>query len=162
MKTKKADLRAYGICPGKGRNYENIIYVLALIYNRLQTQAERYLSRYQLTALQFNLLMLAAYQNEGKGLSQVEIAKRLIVSASNITKLVEKSVQEGLLTRKTNPLSRRENVICITAKGQKRIDTLWPGYDNLVRGLTEKIPAKHRLHLEQILNNWLTDLWEEK
>jgi len=75
---------------------------------------------------------------------------------------VEKSVRLGLLTRKTNPNSRRENVICITKKGQQLIDRVWPGYDKLMCQLTEKIPASRRGAIEQILRNWFNQLQEEK
>lgn len=162
METNKTNLRPYGINPEKGRVYENITYVLALVYNLLQTRVEKFLLPHGLSAVQFNLLMLAAYQNNGKGLSQVELANRLIASASNITKLVEKSVQAGLLTRQTNPQKRRENIICITKKGQKLIDKVWPGYDQLVKSLTEKISAKSRPQMEQILKDWFFALQEEK
>lgn len=162
MKTNKTDLRSYGINPDKGRKYENITYVLALIYNILQTQVEDYLHFYHLSTVQFNLLMLVAYQNNGKGLNQVDISKHLIASASNITKIVEKSVKADLLTRKSNPQSRRENIICITKKGQELIDKVWPSYDKLVRNLTEKIPANNRPEIEVILKNWLLDLQKEK
>ncbi len=162
MKTNKLDLSHYAIDPSKGRKYEDIAYVFALIYNKLQTRVGCYLSRYDLSLVQFNLLMLAAYQNKGKGINQVEISKHLIVSASNITKLVEKSVRAGLITRQTNPQSRRENIICITQKGQALIDEVWPQYDKLVKSLTEKIPAKDRPQMEQILKNWFAALQEEK
>ncbi len=162
MKTNKPNLRPYGINPEKGRDYENITYVLALVYNLLQTRVEKFLLPHGLSAVQFNLLMLAAYQNNGKGLSQVELAKRLIASASNITKLVEKSVHAGWLTRRTNPQKRRENIICITKKGQELIDKVWPGYDQLVKSLTEKISAKSRPQMEQILKDWFFALQEEK
>jgi len=162
MEINKLDLRPYGINPAKGRKYENISYVLALVYNLLQTRMDTYFASYGLSAVQFNLLMLSAYQHKGRGISQVELAKGLIVSASNITKLVEKSVQAKLLTRKPNPASRRENIICITKKGQALIDKVWPEYDRLIRQLTEKIPTKDRPHIEQILKKWFIALQEEK
>lgn len=162
MKTNKVNLRSYGINPEKGRDYENIAYVLALIYNLLQMRVEKYLLSYGLSAAQFNLLMLAAYQNNGRGLSQVELSKRLIVSSSNITKLVEKSVQASLITRQANPQSRRENIICITKKGQNLIDEIWPGYDKLVGELTERIPSAARFQFKTILYDWLLSLQKEK
>ena len=162
MEHNKTDLRSYGINPEKGRNYENITYVLALVYNLLQARVEKFLIPYQLTVVQFNLLMLVAYQNDGRGISQVQAVSHLLASASNITKLVEKSVRAGLLTRNPNPSSRRENIICITPKGQRLIDKIWPGYDELMRSLTGKISVQDRPRLEQILNNWFTSLQQEK
>ncbi|MBR3899507.1 MAG: MarR family transcriptional regulator [Elusimicrobiaceae bacterium] len=161
METLKQDLRPYGIDPSKGRSYENITYVLALVYNTLRARVEKYLAAQNLCAVQFNLLMLAAYQNNGQGLSQVDLSKRLIASASNITKLVEKSVQAGWLTRKTNPQNRRANIICITEQGQKLIDSIWPGYDALLRSLTACIPAQEQAAMAQILDKWFFNLQQE-
>lgn len=162
MKTVKNNLRRYGINPAKGRRYENITYVLALAYNLMKARIDAYLASYGLSSSEFNLLMLAAYQNEGLGLSQVELSKRLIVSASNITKLTDKAVKAGFIVRKTNPQSRRENIICIAQKGQNLIDEIWPGYDKLVNGMTEKIPPADRLHAERVLNDWFNALQEDK
>lgn len=155
------DLSVYGIKKEKGRSYENITYVLALVYNQISNQVEDYLSAFGLTTPLFNVLMLAAYQNDGKGVTQAEMAKRLIASASNMTKLVEKAVTQGWLSRKTNPLSRRENIIRITVKGQKLIDKLWPEYDNLVRSLTNKIPSGQQKTAEEILNTWFENLQKD-
>lgn len=155
------DLSRYGINPAKNRPYENITYALALIYNIINAQVENYFAPCGLTPVQFNLLMLAAYQNNGNGLKQAEMGKRLIASASNVTKLVEKSVKEGLLSRVQNPQSRRENIIKITAKGQKLIDKVWPAYDQLVRRLTDRIPAQQQRAAAEILNNWLENLQQE-
>ncbi|MBR4355817.1 MAG: hypothetical protein IKP96_04550 [Elusimicrobiaceae bacterium] len=162
METIKLNPEYYAIDPSKGRKYESIAYMLALVYKALQTRVECYLRPYDLSTAHFNLLLLAAYLNDGKGISQVEISKHLIVSASNITKLVEKSVHMSWLTRKTNPRNRRENIICITKKGQMLIDKIWPEYDRLVRGLTEKIPVKDRFPIERILRNWFIQLQEGK
>ena len=162
MKTVKNNLRRYGINPAKGRRYENITYVLALAYNLMKARIDAYLASYGLSSSEFNLLMLATYQNEGLGLSQVELSKRLIVSASNITKLTDKAVKAGFIVRKTNPQSRRENIICIAQKGRNLIDEIWPGYDKLVSGMTEKIPPEDRLHAERILNDWFNALQEDK
>ncbi len=155
------DLSIYGIKKEKGRSYENITYVLALVYNEISNQVESYLSSFGLSTPLFNVLMLAAYQNEGKGVTQAEMAKHLIASASNMTKLVDKAVTQGWLSRKTNPLSRRENIIRITAKGQKLIDTIWPEYDKLVHSLTDKIPAGQQKTAEKILNSWFENLQKE-
>lgn len=162
MKIVKNNLRRYGINPDKGRRYENITYVLALAYNLMKARIDAYLAAYGLSSSEFNLLMLAAYQNEGLGLSQVELSKRLIVSASNVTKLTDKAVKAGFIIRKANPQSRRENIICITSKGQSLINEIWPGYDKLVSGMTEKIPPADRLQAERILNDWFAALQEDK
>lgn len=156
------DLSRYGILKEKGRDYEEITYVLALVYNLINTRAEAYFARYGLNVTKFNVLMLAAYQNGGNGLNQRELAGRLVASASNVAKVVESLVRAGLLLREENPKSRRENVIRVTAAGRKLIDAVWPEYDALVRGLTNKIPAAKRKAAKEILNGWFEKLQEEE
>lgn len=156
------DLSRYGILKEKGRDYEEITYVLALVYNLINARAEAYFARYGLNVTKFNVLMLAAYQNDGNGLNQRELAGRLVASASNVAKVVESLVRAGLLSRAANPKSRRENVIRITVAGRKLIDAVWPEYDVLVRGLTNKIPAVKRKAAKEILNGWFEKLQEEE
>ena len=132
------DLSKYGILKEKGRTYENIIYVLALIYNLANQKAEEYFAQYKLNVAKFNVLMLAAFRNKGKGITQVEMAKSLIASASNITKIAEELKKRGLISRTQNPLSRRENLIRITPAGRKLIDNIWPGYDGMLKTFTDK------------------------
>jgi len=155
------DLSEYGILKENGRSYESIIYVLALIYNIANQKAEEYFAQYKLSVAKFNVLMLAAFRNEGKGITQVEMAKSLIASASNITKLVEDLRRRGLISRNQNPLSRRENLIRITPSGRKLIDKIWPQYDEMVKSFTDKIPAGKQKTAEIILNDWFENLTKE-
>ena len=149
-----SDLSRYGIDPSKGRKYENIVYVMALVYEEYMDIMSKYLSKYGLSPAKFNLLIVVQYQGGNNGISQVAISERLIVSAGNITGLVERLVKEGLLTRRQNPRSRRENIIKTTPKAAKLIEDLWPGYDALVKKLTDIIPAKDRPHFAKTLENW--------
>lgn len=119
METKNTNLRPYGINPAKGRRYENIIYVLALVYNLLQARVEKYLLPHGLSAVQFNLLMLAAYQNNGNGISQVELSKRLIASASNITKLVENPYGAGGLPAEQTRTAAGKTSFALPRKGRR-------------------------------------------
>jgi DNA-binding MarR family transcriptional regulator len=155
-------LSSYGINPAKKRTYEGVAYVLALIYGHLTKAVEKQLSAYALTPVQFNVLMLCAYQNNGRGVTQVFLAKHLIVSASNVTKIVDKLVQGGLLNRRVNPLARRENVICATVKGQRLIDKIWPEYDRLLSRLAGTLSASQQKTLGGLLQGWLENLQQEK
>lgn len=156
------DLSSFGINPQKKRTYEGVAYVLALICARLTKEAEACLSVYGLTPVQFNVLMLCAYQNNGRGVTQVFLAGHLIASASNVTKVVDKLVKSGLLTRRENPLARRENIICVTAKGQRLIDKIWPQYDGLLSRLAGTLPVAKQKMLGSLLQEWLGKLQEEK
>ena len=148
----------YGILPQKGRKYENIIYVMAMIYGMLEREIATYFQKHNLSMPKFNILMAAAFQNEGKGINQVEIGRHLITTAGNITKLVESLYKDKLLTRVQNKDNRRENIIKITPKGRAFIEKIWPEYDNLLKSSTDLISAANQEKMSEILKNWFFDL----
>lgn len=157
-----ADFSKYGIDPAKDRKYENVIYVLALVYEEYMALVSKHLARYKLSPTKFNLLMIVEYQGGKDGISQVAIGERLIVSAGNITGLVERLVRDGLLTREQNPNNRRENIIRTTPKAVELIEEVWPGYDDLVRKLTDIVPAKEQAHLGKVFERWLEGIRAQK
>lgn len=156
------DLEKYGVDRGKGRKYESIVYTLALIYGKYEKCISEYLSEYGMTIGKFNILMAVRYVGKEEGVSQVAIKDRLIVSAGNITTLAEKLVKDGLISRKQNPESRRENIIKITKKGTDLIEKIWPRYNELIEDMANKIPKKEHEYFSKILAQWYSNLSEVK
>ncbi|MEZ5934003.1 MAG: MarR family transcriptional regulator [Alphaproteobacteria bacterium] len=62
--------------------------------------------------------VMSALARAPDGLKMSEISKRLRVSNGNITGIVDKLVEEGLVLRVAVPGDRRANLVCLTAKGQ--------------------------------------------
>ncbi|MDR1195314.1 MAG: MarR family transcriptional regulator [Endomicrobium sp.] len=152
------NFKKYGIFPEKGRKYENVIYVMAMIYSMLEREIAAYFQKYDFTAPKFNILMRAAYLNEGKGMNQVEIGSHLIGTAGNVTKLIESLYKDKLVTRVQNKNNRRENIIKVTEKGRAFIEELWPEYNNLLKKRTDLISADNQKKMSEILENWFIDL----
>ncbi|MDR0291805.1 MAG: MarR family transcriptional regulator [Elusimicrobium sp.] len=148
----------YGILQEKGRRYENIIYVMAMIYGMLEREISVYFQKYNFSGPKFNILMVAAFQNEGRGINQVELGRRLITTAGNVTKLVESLYKDKLITRAQNKNNRRENVVKITPRGRAFIEKLWPEYDKLLKKRTDLISAANQERMSGILKNWFFDL----
>jgi DNA-binding MarR family transcriptional regulator len=153
-----SDFKQYGIIPQKGRKYENIIYVMAMIYGMLERELAAYFQKHDFTMPKFNILMVVAFQNEGAGMNQVEIGRHLITTAGNITKLVESLYKDELVTRIQNKNNRRENIVKITPQGKAFIDKLWPEYDKLLRKRTNLISGANQEKMSDILKNWFFDL----
>lgn len=65
---------------------------------------------------QFDLLSTLTEQ---EGLSQQELAARLYVTKSNVTGLLDRMVEAGLVERRTIPGDRRSNALHLTDKGRK-------------------------------------------
>ena len=155
-----ADFSKYGIFPEKGRNYENIAYVLALIYNICEKRVDKLLSSYNLTLAKYNLLLVVRFQAKEEGITQVEIGRRLIVTAGNITKLITALAKENLIEAKQNKNNRRENLVKITKKGFDLIEEVWPVYNSLIKEITDLIPEKDQNKLANILADWFLKLQE--
>ncbi len=150
-------LEAIGVETGKGKYYEEAIYSLALIYNFITDEMTTYLSKYELTPGKFNIL-LAVKQGGGQGMSQVEVSKRLIVTPSNMTKLIDKLERDGLVTRSALAGDRRVNILKITAKGVKLLDSAWEGYNDHLKSLISSLDINQQKAVSSLLVKWLGNL----
>ncbi|MBB3919507.1 MarR family winged helix-turn-helix transcriptional regulator [Rhizobium fabae] len=66
--------------------------------------------------------VMSALSRSPEGLKMNEISKRLQVSNGNITGIVDKLTEEGLVLRITPPGDRRSQIIRLTLKGQKEFE----------------------------------------
>jgi len=153
-----ADLNDLGITVGAGKYHEEIIYSVALLYNHLSTAIENYLAHYDLNSSKFNILLVVKHQGKEEGISQVEISKRLVVTRSNMTKMLDKLEQEKLVTRMALVGDRRVNSIKITKKGADLLDAVWVGYEKLLISLTDSLTLTQKRRLASHLVSWVKEV----
>lgn len=156
------DFRQYGIDPSKDRNYENIAYVMALVYHLCEKRISRLLAPYEISPEQYNVLMALRFQEDGRGMTQTGIGRHLIVSPGSITRLVDKLSKRNLLTVVQNPRNRRENIVKITEEGIALTETIWPRYDAALRDLVGRVPPQKQEELAAVLADWFFKLQETK
>ncbi len=149
------DLKTFGVQPGAGRHHEEIIYSLALLYNVISNKVAAYLNTYHLTIGKMNILIAIKHQGGPQGIRQVDISKHLIVTPSNMTKMLDKLEKEGLVTRHPQKDDRRVNLIKITVKGSRLLDDVWPGYNAALRNLLKDITPQQQKELARRLTGWL-------
>lgn len=150
-------LESIGVATGQGKYYEEAIYSLALIYNFITDEMTTYLNQYALTPGKFNIL-LAVKQGGKQGISQVDVSKRLIVTPSNMTKLIDKLEKDGLVIRSALAGDRRVNILKITAKGTKLLDSAWEGYDTRLKDLISSLDPNQQKAVSSLLVKWLGNL----
>ena len=63
--------------------------------------------------------VLAQLDREPSGLVLGELPKRLMVSAGNLTPIVDRLVEDGYITRTPSNLDRRVQIVCMTIEGRK-------------------------------------------
>lgn len=119
----------------KTRSDEQIIYNIARAYTFIYAKLSRFLSAYGLSTAKFNILLTVKHIGKDKGISQNKISKHLLVTTSNMTRMIDKLEKEGHVKRVAREKDRRVNLIQITNKGEDLLNMVWPFYKKEVNNL---------------------------
>jgi len=84
----------------------------------MQKLSDRFFSRFGLTDVQFNILMILK-EHGSAGLSQQELSEHLIVTKSNVVGLIDRLERSEYVKRMSHPSDRRFNQIVLTPMGRK-------------------------------------------
>ena len=158
MKTTKASKEYFkhiGVEVGQGRSHEEMVYGIALMYTAMYDEIALYLKKYKLMPGEMNVLMLVKHQGKEKGLSQVDMGRRLMVTAHNMTRLIQRLEKDGLLKRVAYKKDGRVNLVTITIKGSKLLDEVWPGYDQMVQELAGRLSNSEQKDFSELIHRWL-------
>jgi len=63
--------------------------------------------------------MLAQLDRAPKGMTLGELSQRMMVSNGNVTGLVDRLVEQGLINRRPSPNDRRAQIVSLTAEGRR-------------------------------------------
>lgn len=85
------------------------------IFRKSQMFWTQYLKEYNITSAEYPVL-IALYKKEG--ITQDDIANKLSIDKSAVTRIVKNLLDKGLIERKKDSLDRRYNRIYLTTKGQ--------------------------------------------
>jgi len=151
-------LSRFGIEVGKNNIFEGAIYGLAGAYSLLEKTIASYLRPFKLTPAKFNAMMIIKHQGKDKGISQIEIGRKLIVTASNMTHLIDKLEREGYIERLSLKGDRRVNLIKISKAGSDLLDKVWPGYHKKISAISNLLPKEDLNSLSGILLKWSGEL----
>ena len=100
------------------------------------------------TSAQCHVLMELAGREQP---SIMELAARLQLDASTLSRTVDGLVSVGLLTRVENPVNRRSSLLSFTSTGKSTYDEINRTCDEFYTRLLARIPAeKHQALLEAV------------
>lgn len=119
----------------------------AIVMQFMKAAKQRSLSEFDLTPAQAQLLV---FLNPDRPLPMSELANRLGCDASNVTGLVDRLEERGLLERRADAEDRRVKMIAVTSSGAKEIAKIhdhWYQAPAAIAGL----PAKDLKELLRIL-----------
>ena len=104
-----------------------------------------FFARWDLSPSQFNLLNLL--RGRPGGCTQIELSRQLIMHRSNVTGLVDRLEQRGLLQRKDDSADRRAYVVALTAAGTKLMREILPHYHGAAERVWGRLPVKRAQQL---------------
>jgi DNA-binding MarR family transcriptional regulator len=135
---------------------EELSLNLKVASSMLSNRMDKLISGYGITASQYNVLRIL------KGVYPVghprcEIALRMIETAPDITRLIDRLEKQGLVTRDRTQQDRRMSITKLTEKGLNLVDEIKPIMDrehkNATKNLTEEECRKLSYLLEKMYRN---------
>ncbi len=154
-------LKAFGVSEGQNKHYEEAVYSVTLINNIINKNISSQYAHFNLTPGKFNILMVVKHLGKDKGIKQVEISKNLILTPSNITKLIDKLEKEKLVTRSAPLGDRRVNIVRITERGSKLVDMASAGSVSEFKKIAGNLKSVNLKKLSSLLMEWLNLLQED-
>jgi DNA-binding MarR family transcriptional regulator len=100
-------------------------------YSLLIRKIAAMLSERGITLPQFDVLATLRFS---EGVTQQELAERLLVTKGNVCQVLDRLEQFGWVTRRSDPKDARTNRLHLTAAGRKKIGQVLPQHDKIVLG----------------------------
>jgi len=100
----------------------------------------RFREEFDFTMPRFDVL--AQLDREPSGLVLGELPKRLMVSAGNLTPIVERLVEDGYITRTPSNLDRRVQIVCMTIEGRKAFRRMAKSHGSWLASLLSEFPPE--------------------
>jgi DNA-binding MarR family transcriptional regulator len=134
--------------------YQALLQVLRTA-DRIWNASRLFFERWDLSPSQFNVLNLLQLHPEG--LSQIELSRQLIMHRSNVTGLVDRLEQRGLVRRKDLATDRRAYRVVVTQAGDALLNEILPHYylraDDVWAGMSPDRIAQMTTDLKQMAEN---------
>ena len=96
------------------------------------------LARHDLPLASYDVLVQLSEAAEC-GLRMTELADRVLLSRSGLTRLVDRLVRDGLVARTACPSDARGTQAVLTAAGRARLQEAWPAH---LAGVVEHVTSK--------------------
>jgi DNA-binding MarR family transcriptional regulator len=109
---------------------------MARTFYRMQRRIVSALAGHEVTLPQFDVLATLRF---GEGVTQQELAERLLVTKGNVCGVLDRLERLGWVERRPDPDDRRANRLYLTAAGRRKVDAVLPAHDALVLDATRAL-----------------------
>jgi len=102
----------------------------------------------KITLARFDLLA-SLYREDGQTIAS--LSRAMLVTAGNLTGLVDRAERDGVVQRRPDPADRRLARVWLTKEGRALIRSLLPMHAKHVHELLRGLPAQDRKDLRKLL-----------
>ncbi len=127
-----------------GPRYATLIQLLRTA-DTLWNASRSLFAHWELSPSQFNVLNLL--NDQPAGLTQTELSRHLLMHRSNLTGMVDRLEQRGLVIRRDNPGDRRTYCVQLTHAGQQIMGEVLPFYYQAAEAVWGHLPIKRARQL---------------
>ncbi|MDF1749413.1 MAG: MarR family transcriptional regulator [Alphaproteobacteria bacterium] len=113
------------------------------------TLRERFKSDFEATLPRFDV-MASLFRNPD-GMTMTHLSESLMVSNGNVTGIVERLVDEGLVNRTAHDTDRRTAIVVLTPEGLSTFSEMAEEHHAWINELLEPIPQGEIQHLTELL-----------
>ncbi len=100
--------------------------------------------------------LLSQLDRAAAGLTMGELSRRLMVTNGNVTGLIDRLVNEGLVERQTSPSDRRMHVVRLTPAGKTAFDAMIPKHQTFVAERFDGVSRAELAELHRLLGKLKT------
>lgn len=118
---------------------------LARVFQQIETRSERFFRSHGLNTAHFDIL---AKVGAADGMTQQELAAALLVTKGNISQLLSKLEQEGLVHRRQ---AGRTNCLSLTERGQALFQVVVPQQEDLIADMLSPLSSDEQHQLLRLL-----------
>jgi MarR family transcriptional regulator, organic hydroperoxide resistance regulator len=129
------------------------------LHRRVDGAIARELKELGLSIPQFDLLSTLT---EREGTTQQELAERLYVTKGNVSGLVDRLVEAGLVERRATAGDRRSNALHLTAKGRALAGRGIAAQRDYVARTLGRLPDRDLAELERLVLAWREEARREE
>jgi DNA-binding MarR family transcriptional regulator len=121
---------------------------LIRVYQKVQRELDHILAEAGLTLAQFDIL---ANLGMSEGITQQELAERLLVTKGNVCGLLDRMEAAELVERRSDPKDRRTNRVHLTRPGKTALQRAFPAHLGLIQKCLGNLSSAEQRTLARLL-----------
>ena len=148
MKANEAILDKVELASACGEPSLQAWLAIIRVYEKMHKHASEHLQCYDLSPAQYDVL---AQLHDAPGISQQELAGRLMVTKGNVCTLINRMEDKGLVVRHDDPNDRRLHPLYLTDEGARIATEAIPAYASFVREHMAAFSSEEQAALQVLL-----------